>query len=41
MQTLTGEKRVKMLGESDRDRKLHDTWSTAKFVVTDVVAELS
>jgi hypothetical protein len=33
---MTGEKRVKMLGGSDGERKLHDTWSTAKFVVADV-----
>jgi hypothetical protein len=25
MQALAGEKRAKMLGESDRERKLHDT----------------
>jgi len=29
MQALAGEKRAKMLGESDREMKLHDTSSTA------------
>jgi hypothetical protein len=29
MQALAGEKRAKMLGESDRERKLHTTSSTA------------
>ena len=29
VQSLAGEKRAKMLGESDRARKLHDTCSTA------------
>ena len=29
MQALAGEKRTKMLGESDRERKLYDTSTTA------------
>jgi hypothetical protein len=29
VQALAGEKRAKMLGESDRERKLHDTSFTA------------
>jgi hypothetical protein len=29
VQALAGEKRAKMLGESDRARKLHDACSTA------------
>jgi hypothetical protein len=28
VQALTGEKRAKMLGKSDRERKLHDTSTT-------------
>ncbi len=40
MQALAGEKRAKMLGESDRERKLHDTSTTAEETARVILAGL-
>jgi hypothetical protein len=39
VQALAGEKRAKMLGESGRERKLHDTPTTALSRKTETTAE--
>jgi hypothetical protein len=39
VQALAGEKRAKMLGESDRESKLHDTSTTALAGKTESKAE--